>query len=195
MWLERFEIIVVSLSRDFLPSSWHIFVPTWVDLGLLTGTLGLLRPVVPRVPAARAVHPGRRDEAAARRARAVSEAATAQEGDRDGHAPALMAEFDCGPALLAGSARCAPRGCRGSTRSRRTRSTGFQELLGVRRSRLTWIALAAGLAGGGGAYLLQWWINVVDYPLEHRLADRTTRRRRSSRSRSRWRCCSHRRRR
>jgi Ni/Fe-hydrogenase subunit HybB-like protein len=40
MWLERFEIIVVSLSRDFLPSSWHVFVPTWVDIGLLTGTLG-----------------------------------------------------------------------------------------------------------------------------------------------------------
>ncbi|MEP6940852.1 MAG: NrfD/PsrC family molybdoenzyme membrane anchor subunit [Rudaea sp.] len=40
MWLERFEIIVVSLSRDFLPSSWHIFVPTWVDIGILTGTLG-----------------------------------------------------------------------------------------------------------------------------------------------------------
>ena len=40
MWLERFEIIVVSLSRDFLPSSWHIFAPTWVDIGLLTGTLG-----------------------------------------------------------------------------------------------------------------------------------------------------------
>jgi molybdopterin-containing oxidoreductase family membrane subunit len=40
MWLERFEIIVVSLSRDFLPSSWHEFAPTWVDLGILTGTLG-----------------------------------------------------------------------------------------------------------------------------------------------------------
>ncbi|TMQ12577.1 MAG: hypothetical protein E6J91_20670 [Deltaproteobacteria bacterium] len=40
MWLERFEIIVVSLSRDYLTSAWHIFVPTWVDLGILTGTLG-----------------------------------------------------------------------------------------------------------------------------------------------------------
>jgi len=40
MWLERFEIIVVSLSRDFLPSAWHLFVPTWVDIGILTGTLG-----------------------------------------------------------------------------------------------------------------------------------------------------------
>ena len=40
MWLERFVIIVVSLSRDFLPSAWHIYTPTWVDLGILTGTLG-----------------------------------------------------------------------------------------------------------------------------------------------------------
>jgi len=43
---------------------------------------------------------------------------------------------------------------------------GLQELLGVRRSRLTWIVLAAALAGGGGAYLLEWWINVVSYPLD-----------------------------
>ncbi len=40
MWLERFEIIVVSLTKDFLPSAWHTFMPTWVDLGLLAGTLG-----------------------------------------------------------------------------------------------------------------------------------------------------------
>jgi molybdopterin-containing oxidoreductase family membrane subunit len=59
MWIERFEIIVVSLSRDALPSSWHIFVPTWVDIGLLSGTLGffgllflLFLRVVPFVPVA-----------------------------------------------------------------------------------------------------------------------------------------------
>ncbi|HET9626928.1 MAG TPA: NrfD/PsrC family molybdoenzyme membrane anchor subunit [Kofleriaceae bacterium] len=40
MWLERFEIIVVSLSRDFLPSAWREYTPTWVDLGILLGTLG-----------------------------------------------------------------------------------------------------------------------------------------------------------
>jgi molybdopterin-containing oxidoreductase family membrane subunit len=40
MWLERFEIIVVSLSRDYLTSSWHIFIPTWVDACILIGTLG-----------------------------------------------------------------------------------------------------------------------------------------------------------
>ena len=40
MWLERFEIVIVSLSRDFLPSSWHIWAPTYVDIGLFAGTFG-----------------------------------------------------------------------------------------------------------------------------------------------------------
>ncbi len=40
MWFERFVIIVTSLSRDFLPSSWAIFVPTWVDICTLAGSFG-----------------------------------------------------------------------------------------------------------------------------------------------------------
>src|SRR5216683_1335044 len=39
MWCERFVIVVISLHRDFLPSSWAIYKPTWVDLSLLTGTI------------------------------------------------------------------------------------------------------------------------------------------------------------
>ncbi|MFH1176834.1 MAG: NrfD/PsrC family molybdoenzyme membrane anchor subunit [Acidobacteriota bacterium] len=41
MWFERFVIIVTSLSRDFLPSSWGMFTPTWVDLLTLLGSFGL----------------------------------------------------------------------------------------------------------------------------------------------------------
>jgi molybdopterin-containing oxidoreductase family membrane subunit len=41
MWLERFVIIAVSLHRDFLPSSWRMYSPTWVDFGLLFGSMGL----------------------------------------------------------------------------------------------------------------------------------------------------------
>ncbi len=41
MWLERFIIIVGSLSRDFLPSSWHLYRPTWVDLSILGGSVSL----------------------------------------------------------------------------------------------------------------------------------------------------------
>jgi len=40
MWLERFMIIVTSLHRDFLPSSWGFFVPTFWDLATLAGSLG-----------------------------------------------------------------------------------------------------------------------------------------------------------
>jgi Ni/Fe-hydrogenase subunit HybB-like protein len=41
MWLERFIIIVTSLSRDFLPSSWGSFKPTFWDYSTFTGTIGL----------------------------------------------------------------------------------------------------------------------------------------------------------
>lgn len=41
MWLERFVIIVVSLHRDFLPSSWGMYSPTFWDWATLIGTIGL----------------------------------------------------------------------------------------------------------------------------------------------------------
>jgi Ni/Fe-hydrogenase subunit HybB-like protein len=41
MWLERFVIVIVSLHRDFLPSSWGIFTPTGWDWLILFGSLGL----------------------------------------------------------------------------------------------------------------------------------------------------------
>jgi Ni/Fe-hydrogenase subunit HybB-like protein len=41
MWFERFVIIVTSLADDFLPSSWNYFTPTWVDMGIYIGSIGL----------------------------------------------------------------------------------------------------------------------------------------------------------
>jgi molybdopterin-containing oxidoreductase family membrane subunit len=41
MWFERFVIIVTSLHRDYLPSSWAMFYPTWVDVSIFIGSLGL----------------------------------------------------------------------------------------------------------------------------------------------------------
>jgi molybdopterin-containing oxidoreductase family membrane subunit len=40
MWLERFVIIVTSLNRDFLPSSWHMYYPTIFDFTMFFGTIG-----------------------------------------------------------------------------------------------------------------------------------------------------------
>ena len=40
MWFERFVIIVTSLHRDYLPSSWTMFSPTFVDISIFIGTIG-----------------------------------------------------------------------------------------------------------------------------------------------------------
>ncbi len=40
MWFERFNIIVTSLHRDFLPSSWGMFHPTIVDILTFAGSVG-----------------------------------------------------------------------------------------------------------------------------------------------------------
>jgi molybdopterin-containing oxidoreductase family membrane subunit len=41
MWLERFIIIVTSLHRDFLPSSWGMYNGTRWDVATFVGTIGL----------------------------------------------------------------------------------------------------------------------------------------------------------
>jgi molybdopterin-containing oxidoreductase family membrane subunit len=41
MWFERFVIIPTTLARDYLPSSWSYYSPTWVEIGIFLGTLGI----------------------------------------------------------------------------------------------------------------------------------------------------------
>lgn len=41
MWYERFNIVVTTLSRDYLPSSWASYSPSWVEIGFFVGTLGM----------------------------------------------------------------------------------------------------------------------------------------------------------
>jgi molybdopterin-containing oxidoreductase family membrane subunit len=40
MWMERFMIVVTSLHRDFLPSAWGMFYPTFWDIAMLLGSIG-----------------------------------------------------------------------------------------------------------------------------------------------------------
>ena len=40
MWFERYVIVVTSLHRDYLPSSWDLYIPTWADYGVLIGAFG-----------------------------------------------------------------------------------------------------------------------------------------------------------
>ena len=41
MWFERFVIIVTSLHRDYLPSSWADYAPTSIEIATLIGSFGL----------------------------------------------------------------------------------------------------------------------------------------------------------
>jgi molybdopterin-containing oxidoreductase family membrane subunit len=41
MWFERFEIVITSLSREFVPSNWAYFSPTKWDVLTYLGTFGL----------------------------------------------------------------------------------------------------------------------------------------------------------
>jgi Ni/Fe-hydrogenase subunit HybB-like protein len=41
MWFERFVIIATTLARDYVPSSWAFYSPTWVESGMFIGTIGI----------------------------------------------------------------------------------------------------------------------------------------------------------
>lgn len=41
MWFERFNIFIISLHQDFLPSSWGVYVPTIWDVSVTIGSFGL----------------------------------------------------------------------------------------------------------------------------------------------------------
>lgn len=41
MWFERFNIVITSLSKDFLPSNWVEYHPTYIEMGVYLGTIGL----------------------------------------------------------------------------------------------------------------------------------------------------------
>lgn len=41
MWMERFVIVITALHRDFLPSNWDMYYPTFIDVGIYIGTFGL----------------------------------------------------------------------------------------------------------------------------------------------------------
>ena len=42
MWSERFMLIVSSLAQDYLTASWHDYRPSFVDVGILMGTLSFI---------------------------------------------------------------------------------------------------------------------------------------------------------
>jgi molybdopterin-containing oxidoreductase family membrane subunit len=184
MWLERYVIIVVSLHRDFLPSSWGLYAGTVWDRATLLGTIGLFLFLIllfvrllPMISISEMQHllagsHGATGEAAADHSPADPPAAPAAlPAPPDAAAsPAadtlygLMAEFESADDLLA--------------RARQTYAAGYRRIsayspfpveelagaIGLRPTRLPWAVLLGGIAGAVGGYALQYYAAVIDYP-------------------------------
>ena len=159
MWLERFMIIVTSLHRDFLPSSWDMFYPTFWDWAILIGSLGSVRLAVPDVRALPAGDLDIRD----------AQAGAREEGGRGVKTTApvygLIAEFADERALVDAARRARAEGYRNIDAYAPFSVEGLSDALGFRKDRVALITLLGGIVGGVGVYFLQWYTAVIDYPI------------------------------
>ena len=84
------------------------------------------------------------------------------------HAPSiygLMAEFDTPEALLEAAQRAYASGYRRMDAYSPFPVDGLAEAVGFRHTHLPLIVLIGGILGGVGGFLLQYWISVIDYPV------------------------------
>ncbi|RZI44017.1 DUF3341 domain-containing protein [Herbaspirillum sp. HC18] len=77
----------------------------------------------------------------------------------------LIAEFRTGDALLEAARRARDDGYREVEAYAPYPVEGIAEAVGFRRTRVPFITLAGGVAGGLGGYFLQWYAAVIDYPI------------------------------
>lgn len=77
----------------------------------------------------------------------------------------LIAEFDQSSDLLAAAAKARDAGFVNMDAYVPFPVHGLDEALGIKRSRLPWIVLAGAIAGGLGGFFLQYWVSVIEYPL------------------------------
>ena len=77
----------------------------------------------------------------------------------------VLAEFDSPDALKAAAVLMRDAGYRRWDVYSPYPIHGIERSMGVRPTLLPWVVLAGGLTGAGGALLLQWWTNAIDYPL------------------------------
>ncbi|RIK46173.1 MAG: molybdopterin oxidoreductase [Chloroflexi bacterium] len=184
MWLERYVIIVVSLHRDYLPSSWGIYAGTIWDRATLLGTIGLfltlififvrLLPMISIFEMRHLLDETQKQGAAKGDAARAAETASA---GGDGSTPAslptragrplygLMAEFDSSDALVDKARQTYRAGYRRISAYSPFPVEGLADAIGLRPTRLPYLVLLGGIAGALGGYALQYYAAVVDYPL------------------------------
>ena len=174
MWFERFVIIVTSLHRDYLPSSWGMFYPTWVDIGQMIGGFGLfltpfliflrflpmvaLSEVKAMLPQADPHHPTESDYSQLDNYPGPSEVPI-------GPLYGVLARFS-GPAeLLAAVQQLRRSGYDRIDTYSPFPVHGMEKALGLSRSKVPWFTLVGGIFGMCFAHFIQWYQSTVGYPL------------------------------
>jgi molybdopterin-containing oxidoreductase family membrane subunit len=158
MWFERFVIIVGSLRRDFLPSTWSDYVPTSVEIATLAGSFGLfftcfllfcrVLPVIAMAEVKGVLGHGHAGPGGVAMTRKVYVAGFTQEADllrvvvaaRRQHWPVLEAYT---PYAV----------------------HGLDKAMGLQRSQLGKACFAFGLLGVLVALGFQFWSTAIDWPL------------------------------
>jgi ABC-type multidrug transport system fused ATPase/permease subunit len=78
---------------------------------------------------------------------------------------AILAEFNSPDDILAAARKAREAGYRTLEAYTPFPVHGLHEELGLPRTKLPWIIFCGGLAGCVGGFLMQWWMQTVDYPL------------------------------
>jgi len=176
MWLERYVIIVVSLHRDYLPSSWGMYAGTIWDWATFVGTIGLFLTliflfirVLPMISMFEMSH-----LLAETQKHAGEPVPTAPASDEKveseflvppGRLYGLMAEFDNPESLLEKARTAYAAGYRKLAAYSPFPIEALPAALGLRRSRLPLLVLCGGIVGAVVGFGMQYYAAVIDYPL------------------------------
>ncbi len=182
MWFERFVIVVTSLHRDFLPSSWDYFTPTFWDVATLIGSFGLFFTLfclfvryAPMVAMAEVKgvlpgsHPHHGEEESEAEFEAPPTAATVAEAAKEGaekpSGAGLLAQFEGPGELLKAANQVRKAGFKAWDAHTPYPVHGLERAMGLQRSRVPYLVLIMGLSGAAAGMLLQWWVSGTAYPL------------------------------
>jgi hypothetical protein len=176
MWLERFVIVVGSLSRDFLPANWSYYAPTWVDVCTFAGSFGLFFTLfllclrfLPLVAIAEmksvAAHVSpftshAREDGAPAEDDKLGVAATASSSPYG-----LLAEFDSPAAVLRAAEKSRGQGLQRWDVFTPYPVPGLDRAMGLRNSSVGGFALVGSALGFLAGMAMVWFMNQRDYPI------------------------------
>lgn len=176
MWLERFVIVVGSLSRDFLPANWSYYAPTWVDVCTFAGSFGLFFTLfllflrflplvaIAELKAVAAHASGFKSRPSEGGGQAREDCRTANAGAKAG-CYGLLAEFETPAAVLRAAEECRAQGVRRWDVFTPYPVRGLGRAMGLRNSPVGWFALGGCALGFLAGMAMVWFMNQRDYPI------------------------------